>query len=54
MENRKLFTPIKIGNVELPNRMIMAAMETGFCNDTDSLINDKIVNYFRLRAKGHP
>ena len=54
MENRKLFTPIKIGNVELPNRMIMAAMETGFCNDTDSLINDKIVNYFKLRAKGHP
>ena len=54
MKTRKIFTPITVGNVTLPNRIIMAAMETGFCNETDSLINDKVVNYFKLRAKGHP
>ena len=54
MNSRRLYTPVRVGSIELPNRLIMAAMETGFCNDTDSLINDGIIEYFRLRAKGHP
>lgn len=29
---KKLFTPIKIGNLEIKNRVMMAAMENGHAN----------------------
>lgn len=54
MKKQTLFSPIHIGNLSLKNRVIMAPMELGFCNETKGLINPQIIEFFRLRAKGGP
>lgn len=54
MKKQTLFSPIHIGNLLLKNRVIMAPMELGFCNETKGLINQKIIEFFRLRAQGGP
>lgn len=46
---KRLFEPIKVGQVELKNRLIMLAMGTGL---TDDEINQTIYNYYIERAKG--
>jgi NAD(H)-dependent 7beta-hydroxy-3-oxo-delta4-cholenoic acid oxidoreductase len=48
---KKLFSPIKIGSVEIRNRIAMAPMETGSGCD-DGTIPDKLVHYYEARAKG--
>ncbi|MCL6558932.1 MAG: FAD-dependent oxidoreductase [Firmicutes bacterium] len=45
-----LFTPVKIGSLEVRNRIVMPAIHTGF--SPDGHINDRIVNYFETRAGG--
>lgn len=49
----KLFTPIKIGNVELKNRFIMAPMENGMAAVGTGDVTDRIINFFRLRARNN-
>ena len=44
----KLFRPIKIGSLELPNRIIMPATTTNY--DFDSL--ERQVQFFSARARG--
>ena len=46
----KLLEPIKIGSMELRNRIVMPAMHLGFCQD--GYIGDRIVNFYRERAEG--
>ena len=47
----KLFTPIKIKNMELKNRFIMAPMENGMASIGEGLVTDRIIAYFEERAK---
>ncbi|MCB6993505.1 FAD-dependent oxidoreductase [bacterium 210820-DFI.6.37] len=54
MKNQTLFSPIRIGSLTLKNRAVMAPMELGFCNETKGLINQQMIEFFRLRAKGGP
>ncbi|NHK31053.1 MAG: NADH:flavin oxidoreductase, partial [Asgard group archaeon] len=47
----KLFEPIKIRNIEIPNRIVMPGMETNY-GDEKGNITDKTIKYYQLRAKG--
>lgn len=47
----KLFEPIKIGTIEVPNRIVMPPMATCFGNP-DGTVSDRIVGYYAARAKG--
>ncbi len=46
----KLFSPIKLRDLELKNRIVLPAMGTKFAHN--SLINDQIINFHVARAKG--
>jgi 2,4-dienoyl-CoA reductase-like NADH-dependent reductase (Old Yellow Enzyme family)/thioredoxin reductase len=48
---KHLFTPLKIGNMELPNRIVMLPMTTGYC-ETDETVGDRFIDFFAERAKG--
>ncbi len=45
-----LFEPVTIGGLELKNRLIMPAMHLNFTPGGD--VNEKIIEFYRLRAKG--
>lgn len=49
---KKLFTPIKIGNLEIKNRVMMAAMENGHAN-AGGAVTDEITAFFVERAKNN-
>lgn len=51
MEFKKLFEPIKIGEVELKNRIVMPAMSTNFPN-ADGSVSQRQIDYYVERAKG--
>jgi len=46
-----LFAPIKVGNVELRNRMVMLAIGTGY-PESDGTAGDRLVNFYVERARG--
>lgn len=46
-----LFTPVKIGTMELKNRIVMAPMGTGF-GFPEGFVTPKMINYYAERAKG--
>jgi len=46
----KLYTPWRIGQVEIKNRLVMAPMGLGYSDK--GMINDRIIEFFRLRAMG--
>jgi 2,4-dienoyl-CoA reductase-like NADH-dependent reductase (Old Yellow Enzyme family) len=46
-----LFTPKAIGNVEIPNRIVMPAMTTRLA-DRDGFVTDATIAYFGARAEG--
>ncbi len=48
---KKLFEPGRIGTLELPNRVIMAAMGT-FSHDPEGFIREHTIHYYVERAKG--
>jgi len=48
---KKLFTPIKIGSMELKNRIAMAPMTTDYANP-DETPSDRQIAYYSERAKG--
>ena len=45
----RVFEPIKIGQVEIPNRIVRTAHDTGFAGPD---INDDFIAYHQARAKG--
>jgi len=47
----KLFSPIKIGEMEVKNRIAMAPMTTNWA-PSDGTIPDKMIEYFEARAEG--
>ena len=47
---QKLFQPIKIGNMELDNRIVMPAMATGL--GADDMITDRFKEFYAERARG--
>ncbi len=49
----QLLTPIKIGSLELANRVIMPPMGTGLGND-DSTVSERNLAYVKRRAQGGP
>lgn len=46
----KLFEPIRVGNVALKNRIVMAPMATNFATQ-DGLVTDQLINFYVERAK---
>ncbi len=46
----KLYSKANIGKAEIKNRIIMTAMHTALTSD--GFINDSVMEYFRLRARG--
>jgi len=51
MEYNKLFSPMKIGNVEIKNRVVMAPMCMGF-GQYNGCATETMMNYYEERAKG--
>eukprot|EP00347_Sterkiella_histriomuscorum_P001145 403373155 len=49
-EQSILFTPHKMGDVELPNRIVMAALTRTRCNPADGVPTDLHVEYYSARA----
>ncbi len=52
MKYKKLFTPIKIGNVEIKNRFAMAPMGPLGLADAQGGFNQRGIDYYTERAKG--
>lgn len=42
---KKLFTPIKIGNLELKNRFVMAPMENGLAEVGTGEVTQKLIDF---------
>ena len=51
VELNKLFQPGRIGSLELKNRIVMAAMGTGYCHH-DGYVLDEYIAFMEERAKG--
>ena len=47
----KLLEPIRIGSVELRNRIVMPGMGTNLANP-DGTVSDRLRNYYEERARG--
>jgi len=47
----KLFEPIKLGTVEIKNRIVMPGMETNL-GDEQGNVTKQTIDYYELRAKG--
>ncbi len=47
-----LFSPVKIGNMESKNRLLMPAMSINFGVDDNGFVTDQLTHYFIERAKG--
>jgi 2,4-dienoyl-CoA reductase-like NADH-dependent reductase (Old Yellow Enzyme family)/thioredoxin reductase len=48
---KQLSSPISIGTMWLKNRMVMAPMVTGYC-DEEQMPSEKLLRYYEERAKG--
>ena len=47
----RLFSPIKINNCEIENRLAVTAMVAGMCNP-DGTASDQYIAYHEAKAKG--
>lgn len=47
-----LFTPIKINNLDIDNRIYLPAMHLGMAQEFE--VTDQIINFYTQRAKGNP
>lgn len=46
-----LFSPMKIGSCEIPNRLVVPAMVTNYCN-ADGTVTDRYIRYMEEKARG--
>ncbi|MDW7740688.1 MAG: hypothetical protein SCJ97_11680, partial [Bacillota bacterium] len=46
----KIFEPIKVGNMELKNRIAMPAVHHSYT--PDGFVNERLLEYYRVRALG--
>ncbi|KHL97044.1 NADH:flavin oxidoreductase [Paenibacillus sp. IHB B 3415] len=51
MKLDKLYEPMKIGNCEIPNRLVVPAMNTNFSNE-DGTATERYIRYHETKAKG--
>lgn len=51
MDYPSVFTEGKIGNLTLPNRLVMAPMDTNFA-DYEGKVSEKMLAYYEMRARG--
>ena len=51
MEHHKLYTPLKIGNCTIPNRLAVTAMVTNMLTE-DGFATDQYIKYHEAKAKG--
>jgi 2,4-dienoyl-CoA reductase-like NADH-dependent reductase (Old Yellow Enzyme family)/thioredoxin reductase len=51
MEYKKLFQPLKVKNITIPNRLVMSAACTEY-GTKDGYVTDRLINYYAERAKG--
>lgn len=51
MKYEKMFSPMKIGNCEIKNRIVMSPMMMGF-GQIDGTPTGKMIDYYAERAKG--
>lgn len=52
MDNiKKVFEPIYIGRVKIPNRIVMAPMDTNLASD-DGYVTDQLIEHYKRRAAG--
>ena len=49
--NTRVFEPLRVGPVELPNRLALAPVKTAF-GGTDGMATDRHIAYYRRRAQG--
>src|SRR4030066_35877 len=48
---KTLFSPFRVGNLELKNRIVMPPMATNFAGE-DGSVNDRHIAYYVKRARG--
>jgi len=48
---QKLFSPIKLGSLELPNRFVVPPMATNLAHE-DGTVSQALIDYWEARAKG--
>ena len=48
---KKLFSPMKIGTIEIPNRLVVSPMVTDYCNQ-DGTATERYIAYHEAKAKG--
>jgi 2,4-dienoyl-CoA reductase-like NADH-dependent reductase (Old Yellow Enzyme family)/thioredoxin reductase len=53
-ELRHLFQPLKIGSMEVQNRIVMSGMDPGFGIDDDGCVTDQLIEYLVERARSRP
>jgi len=49
-----LFQPLRIGSMEVKNRIVMPAMGMGFGIDEDGCVNPQLTEFYVERARGRP
>ncbi|WDP90372.1 MAG: FAD-dependent oxidoreductase [Desulfobacter sp.] len=48
----ELFSPIRVGNMDVKNRLLMSAMSINFGVDDQCHVTDQLIEYFVARARG--
>lgn len=51
---KHLFQPVKIGTMEVENRIVMSAMDPGFGIDDDGCVTDQLTEFLVERARSRP
>jgi len=51
---RHLFQPLKVGSMEVQNRIVMSGMDPGFGIDDDGCVTDQLIEYLVERARSRP
>ncbi|OGO03636.1 MAG: hypothetical protein A2Y72_06670 [Chloroflexi bacterium RBG_13_53_26] len=51
---KHLFQPVKIGTMEVKNRIVMSAMDPGFGIDDDGCVTDQLTEFLVERARSRP
>jgi 2,4-dienoyl-CoA reductase-like NADH-dependent reductase (Old Yellow Enzyme family)/pyruvate/2-oxoglutarate dehydrogenase complex dihydrolipoamide dehydrogenase (E3) component len=46
-----LFSPARIGSLEVPNRIVMLPMTTGYC-ESDETVGNRFIDFYAERARG--
>lgn len=48
---KKLFEPVRIGRMQLKNRIVMPPMGTGYAED-EGYVGQRPIDYYEARARG--